>query len=79
VLRSLLEDFLKQEQGNGATVAVPHQSVELFKISGHWQKYKEDLFPVMGESEDEGFVLKAMNPFHVQIYKRVALLPNPSR
>jgi threonyl-tRNA synthetase len=44
--------------------------VELFKTSGHWQKYKEDLFPMMGENEDEGFVLKAMNcPFHVQIYQ----------
>ncbi|MCG8365461.1 MAG: threonine--tRNA ligase, partial [Pseudanabaenales cyanobacterium] len=29
-----------------------------------------DLFPMMGDSEEEGFVLKAMNcPFHVQIYK----------
>jgi threonyl-tRNA synthetase len=73
VLRSLLEDFLKQEQVKRGyqPVVTPHISrVELFKISGHWQKYKEDLFPVMGESEDEGFVLKAMNcPFHVQIYK----------
>ena len=44
--------------------------VELFKTSGHWQKYKDDLFPMMGAGEDEGFVLKAMNcPFHIQIYK----------
>jgi threonyl-tRNA synthetase len=73
VLRSVLEDFLKQEQINRGyqQVVTPHISrVELFKISGHWQKYKEDLFPMMGESEDEGFVLKAMNcPFHIEIYK----------
>jgi threonyl-tRNA synthetase len=73
VLRSTLEDFLKQEQLKRGYQAVvtPHISrVELFKTSGHWQKYKEDLFPMMGESEDEGFVLKAMNcPFHIQIYK----------
>ena len=73
VLRSTLEDFLKQEQLKRGyqPVVTPHISrVELFKTSGHWQKYKEDLFPMMGESEDEGFVLKAMNcPFHVQIYK----------
>ena len=73
VLRSLLEDFLKQEQVKRGyqQVVTPHLSrVELFKISGHWQKYKEDLFPMMGKSEDEGFVLKAMNcPFHIQIYK----------
>jgi threonyl-tRNA synthetase len=73
VLRSTLEDFLKQEQLKRGyqPVVTPHIGrVELFKTSGHWQKYKEDLFPMMGESEDEGFVLKAMNcPFHVQIYK----------
>lgn len=73
VLRNLLEDFLKQEQIKRGylPVVTPHIGrVELFKTSGHWQKYKEDLFPMMGESEDEGFVLKAMNcPFHIQIYK----------
>lgn len=72
VLRSLLVDFLQQEQLKRGyqPVVTPHIGrVELFKLSGHWQKYKEDLFPVMG-SEEEGFVLKAMNcPFHVQIYK----------
>ena len=73
VLRSTLEDFLQQEQLKRGyqPVVTPHIGrVELFKTSGHWQKYKEDLFPMMGESEDEGFVLKAMScPFHVQIYK----------
>ncbi|WP_412458794.1 threonine--tRNA ligase [Gloeocapsopsis dulcis] len=73
ILRSVLEDFLKQEQVNRGyqPVVTPHISrVELFKISGHWQKYKDDLFPMMGEKEEEGFVLKAMNcPFHIQIYK----------
>lgn len=73
VVRSILEDFLKQEQIKRGyqQVVSPHiAKVDLFKTSGHWQKYKEDLFPMMGESEDEGFVLKAMNcPFHIQIYK----------
>ncbi|EDX85458.1 threonyl-tRNA synthetase [Synechococcus sp. PCC 7335] len=73
VLRSTLEDYLKGEQvARGyLPVVTPHVGrVDLFKTSGHWQKYSEDLFPMMGESEDEGFVLKAMNcPFHVQIYK----------
>jgi len=73
ILRSTLEDFLKQEQVKRGykPVVTPHVGrVELFKTSGHWQKYKEDLFPMMGENEDEGFVLKAMNcPFHVQIYQ----------
>ena len=73
MLRSTLEDFLKQEQVKRGyqQVVTPHVGrVELFKTSGHWQKYREDLFPMMGESEEEGFVLKAMNcPFHIQIYK----------
>ncbi|MEL6554283.1 MAG: threonine--tRNA ligase [Cyanobacteria bacterium J06621_11] len=73
LLRSTLEDFLKAEQvARGySPVVTPHVGrVDLFKTSGHWQKYSEDLFPMMGESEDEGFVLKAMNcPFHIQIYK----------
>ena len=73
VLRSTLENFLKQEQVRRGyqPVVTPHVGrVDLFKLSGHWQKYKDDLFPMMGKSEDEGFVLKAMNcPFHVQIYK----------
>ncbi len=73
LLRSTLEDFLKAEQvARGyQPVVTPHVGrVDLFKTSGHWQKYSEDLFPMMGKSEDEGFVLKAMNcPFHVQIYK----------
>jgi len=78
VLRSTLEDFLKQEQVKRGylPVVTPHIArVDLFKLSGHWQKYKEDMFPLMAEDEmakaDElGFVLKPMNcPFHIQIYK----------
>jgi threonyl-tRNA synthetase len=78
VIRTLLEDFLKQEQIKRGYLAVvtPHIArVDLFKISGHWQKYKEDMFPMMAEDAksaelEQGFVLKPMNcPFHIQIYK----------
>jgi threonyl-tRNA synthetase len=78
VLRSLLEDFLKREQVKRGylPVVTPHISrVDLFKTSGHWQKYKEDMFPMMAEDEtakaaEQGFVMKPMNcPFHIQIYK----------
>ncbi|HLO89304.1 MAG TPA: threonine--tRNA ligase [Nostocaceae cyanobacterium] len=78
LLRSILEDFLKQEQLKRGyqPVVTPHIGrVDLFKTSGHWQKYKDDLFPMMAENEEaakleQGFVLKAMNcPFHIQIYK----------
>ncbi|MEM8717956.1 MAG: threonine--tRNA ligase [Cyanobacteria bacterium P01_G01_bin.39] len=78
ILRSQLEDYLKQEQIKRGylPVVTPHLGkVDLFKISGHWQNYKEDMFPMMAESEaaaaaEQGFVLKPMNcPFHIQIYK----------
>ncbi len=78
VLRSVLEDFLKQEQLKRGyqPVVTPHIArVDLFKVSGHWQKYKEDMFPLMAEDEqaaalEQGFVLRPMNcPFHIQIYK----------
>lgn len=78
MLRTLLEDFLKQEQlkRGYSPVVTPHIArVDLFKTSGHWQNYKEDMFPMMAEDEqaaadEQGFVLKPMNcPFHIQIYK----------
>jgi threonyl-tRNA synthetase len=78
LLRSLLEDFLKQEQLKRGylPVVTPHIArVDLFKTSGHWQKYKEDMFPLMADNQEdaereEGFVMKPMNcPFHIQIYK----------
>ncbi len=78
ILRTLLEDFLKQEQIKRGylPVVTPHIArTDLFKISGHWQKYKEDMFPMMAEDEqaaelERGFVLKPMNcPSHIQIYQ----------
>jgi threonyl-tRNA synthetase len=76
VLRSTLEDFLKKEQVKRGYqgVVTPHLArTELFKTSGHWQLYKDDMFPLMGtnpEDDSEGFVLKPMNcPHHIQIYK----------
>ena len=78
ILRSQLEDYLKQEQVKRGylPVVTPHiAKVDLFKVSGHWQNYKEDMFPLMAESAEaaeaeQGFVMKPMNcPFHIQIYK----------
>jgi threonyl-tRNA synthetase len=78
VLRSTLEEFLKQEQLKRGylPVVTPHIArIDLFKQSGHWQKYQEDMFPMMAEddearSSEQGFVLKPMNcPFHIQIFK----------
>ncbi|WP_017324059.1 threonine--tRNA ligase [Synechococcus sp. PCC 7336] len=78
ILRSILEDYLKQEQIERGylPVTTPHIArVDLFKTSGHWQNYKDDMFPLMAEDDEArqqelGFVMKPMNcPFHIQIYK----------
>ena len=78
IIRSVLENFLREEQLKRGylPVVTPHiGKVDLFKTSGHWQNYKEDMFPLMSDNEvargeEIGFVLKPMNcPFHIQIYK----------
>jgi len=44
-------------------------SVELYKISGHWDHYQEDMFPVM-QMDNEELVLRPMNcPHHMMVYK----------
>ncbi|EPR26568.1 Threonyl-tRNA synthetase [Geobacillus sp. WSUCF1] len=44
-------------------------SVELYKTSGHWDHYKENMFPPM-EMDNEELVLRPMNcPHHMMIYK----------
>ena len=77
ILRSQLEDYLKGEQTKRGylPVVTPHLAkVDLFKLSGHYPYYKEDMFPLMADEDeseaDRGFVLKPMNcPFHIQIYQ----------
>jgi threonyl-tRNA synthetase len=42
---------------------------ELFKVSGHYEKYKEDMFKVVSNYTEEEYFLKPMNcPQHTQIY-----------
>lgn len=43
-------------------------TVNLYKTSGHWDHYKENMFPAM-DVDDETFVLRPMNcPHHMMIY-----------
>lgn len=45
-------------------------SVDLYKTSGHWDHYQEDMFPVM-DMDNEQLVLRPMNcPHHMMIYKQ---------
>ena len=44
-------------------------NVELYKTSGHWDHYQEDMFPVM-DMDNEQLVLRPMNcPHHMMVYK----------
>lgn len=74
MLRERLESFLKdvQRKAGYEPVICPHiANVELYKISGHYQKYGEDSFrPIKTPNEGEEFFLKPMNcPHHCEIYK----------
>lgn len=70
-IRRELEKFLQsiQEPLGYQAVTIPHLArPELYKTSGHWDKFEADLFHVRGK-HDEEFVMKPMNcPHHTQIY-----------
>lgn len=73
-LREQLEMFLKkvQKKAGYQQVICPHiGNVELYKTSGHFQKYGESSFrPISTPIEGEEFFLKPMNcPHHCEIYK----------
>lgn len=72
-LRERLENFLKKVQKSYGyqQVICPHiGNVELYKTSGHYQKYGADSFrPITTPQEGEEFFLKPMNcPHHCEIY-----------
>lgn len=72
-LRERLENFLKglQRKAGYLPVITPHiGNVELYKTSGHFQKYGKDSFqPINTPIEGEQFMLKPMNcPHHCEIY-----------
>jgi len=73
-LRELLEQYLKKVQRAAGyePVITPHiGNVNLYKTSGHYQKYGEESFrPITTPQEGEEFFLKPMNcPHHCEIYK----------
>ncbi|VTT97698.1 threonyl-trna synthetase : Threonine--tRNA ligase OS=Herpetosiphon aurantiacus (strain ATCC 23779 / DSM 785) GN=thrS PE=3 SV=1: tRNA_SAD: tRNA-synt_2b: HGTP_anticodon [Gemmataceae bacterium] len=76
-VRRLLEQFITDYERKAGYLHVytpDAAKVELYKISGHWDHYKDSMFPQMdmGESdnEDEDLVLRPMCcPHHIQVYK----------
>ncbi len=66
-----LENYIKEKErklGYQHVMTPCVGSVELYKTSGHWDHYQENMFPAM-EVEGESFVLRPMNcPHHMMIY-----------
>jgi len=66
-----LENYIKgkeKKRGYQHVLTPPLGNVELYKTSGHWDHYKDGMFPKM-EVEGEEFVLRPMNcPHHMMIY-----------
>jgi threonyl-tRNA synthetase len=85
MLRETLENFLRQEQlkhGYLPVITPEIGLIDLYKTSGHWYKYREDMYPPISvkpkvssaaevdEPEGEVYVLRPMTcPHHIQIYK----------
>lgn len=60
---------LRQEMGYQEVATPQINKGELFKISGHYDKYKENLFRVASNYTEEEYFLKPMNcPQHTQLY-----------
>ncbi|AZZ57636.1 threonine--tRNA ligase [Riemerella anatipestifer] len=73
-LRKKLESFLSEAQRKGGYefVMTPHiGNIELYKTSGHYEKYGADSFqPIKTPHVGEEFLLKPMNcPHHCEVYK----------
>jgi len=72
IVWSLLEEYIKDKERKleyNHVLTPPLGNVELYKTSGHWDHYKDDMFPPM-EMDGESFVLRPMNcPHHMMIYK----------
>jgi len=70
LIRNEVVQFLTElHKGKGySPVAIPHIAKDLlYKKSGHWEKFGDELFHVKGQHDQ--FVLKPMNcPHHIQIY-----------
>ena len=71
-IRRLLERYIQDKElslGYEHVYTPSLANVELYKTSGHWDHYKEDMFPVM-KMDTEEMVLRPMNcPHHMLIYK----------
>ena len=71
-IRRILERYIQDKElelGYDHVYTPSLATTDLYKTSGHWDHYKDDMFPVM-EMDNEALVLRPMNcPHHMLIYK----------
>lgn len=71
-VRRLLSDYIMNKElelGYEHVMTPSLGNVKLYKKSGHWAHYKDDMFPAM-ELDDKAYVLRPMNcPHHMVMYK----------
>ena len=72
IVRRLLSDYIMDKEialGYKHVLTPCLGNVELYKTSGHWAHYKDDMFPAM-ELDDEAYVLRPMNcPHHMVMFR----------
>lgn len=70
-LRRILSDYITDKEisyGYQHVITPSLGHVDLYKTSGHWDHYKDDMFPAM-EVEEEAYVLRPMNcPHHMVMF-----------
>ena len=72
IIRKELSDYITEKElklGYKHVMTPSLGNVDLYKTSGHWAHYKDDMFPAM-KLDNESYVLRPMNcPHHMMIYK----------
>ena len=72
-IRRIIQRYVEdQEVANGYlhVVTPVMMNLDTYKTSGHWQHYREDMFPPMDMGDNEEMELRPMNcPSHIAVYK----------
>jgi len=72
ILRKVITDYLYEELSRQKYLWIisPHIGrLQLWKTSGHWENYRENMYSPI-KIEEEEYMIKPMNcPFHVKVYK----------
>lgn len=73
IVRHLVEEYildLERRQGYQHVYTPQLARVDLYKISGHWEHYRDSMYPPLKMENGEELVLRPMNcPHHIEIFK----------